>query len=335
MSEAVANALTRLSEKAAELHNEMMNSQPQGYMYKQPELQEMVRVKNINELMRYVQELTDNHLVKLSQDGKMLLFSAVSFDDAAKIKGMSQDEALIYFHIEESGRDGIWTKVLHGRTNLHHNVISRCLKSLEAQRYIKQVKSVKNPTRKIYMLASIEPSVEMSGGPWFTDSEIDTEFIDNLLNVIWRYTVSLSFPSAFKNISGKPQETFPASYRGYPTVSKIHNFVADSGITNVELSVVDIRSLCEVLVYDGRLERVDHGYAYKATWQSVVAGGGGPELESDNEEEGLSLDAFSETPCGRCPVIEFCGNNSRVNPAECIYLDEWLDPSASVTVTQT
>lgn len=60
MTEAVASALTRLSDRAAELHNEMMNSQPQGYMYKQVELQDLVKAKNINELMRYVQELTDN-----------------------------------------------------------------------------------------------------------------------------------------------------------------------------------------------------------------------------------------------------------------------------------
>lgn len=183
------------------------------------------------------------------------------------------------------------------------------------------------------MISSIEPSVEMSGGPWFTDSEIDTEFIDNLINVIWRYCVSMSFPSAFKNMAKKAQETYPATYRGYPTVSKIHNFVVDSGITNVELSVVDIRSLCEVLVYDGRMERVDHGYAYKATWQSVVAGGGGPELEGD-EEDSAALDSFSETPCGRCPVMEFCNDNSRVNAAECIYYDEWLDPNEREAVAE-
>lgn len=60
MSEAATAALNRLSDKAAELHNEMMNSQPPGYMYKQPELQDLVRAKSINDLMRLVQELTDN-----------------------------------------------------------------------------------------------------------------------------------------------------------------------------------------------------------------------------------------------------------------------------------
>lgn len=60
MSEIAGSALNRLSERAAELHNEMMNNQPPGYLYKQPELQELVRAKSINELMRFVQELTDN-----------------------------------------------------------------------------------------------------------------------------------------------------------------------------------------------------------------------------------------------------------------------------------
>lgn len=206
-----------------------------------------------------------------------------------RIKNMSQDEALIYFHIEEAGRNGIWTKILHSRTNLHHNVITRCLKTLEAQRYVKQVKSVKNPTRKIYMLSSIEPSIEMSGGPWFTDAEIDTEFIENLLSVIWRYCVSLSYPSTF-NPSEKLQESYPHSYKGYPTVHQIHKFVAESGITDVELNLVDIRTLCDVLVYDGKLEKVDRGYSYKASWSSVMADGGAPAGCSDESSARKYID---------------------------------------------
>ena len=34
-----------------------------------------------------------------------------------------------------------------------------------------------HPTRKIYMLFHLEPSTEMTGGPWYTDKELDTEFI--------------------------------------------------------------------------------------------------------------------------------------------------------------
>ena len=43
------------------------------------------------------------------------------------------------------------------------------------------------PTRKIYMLANLTPSVELTGGPWFTDNELDTEFVDLLKKCAYKY----------------------------------------------------------------------------------------------------------------------------------------------------
>ncbi|ANB14350.1 Rpc34p [Sugiyamaella lignohabitans] len=264
-------------------------------------------------------------MIKLAQDSQGLCFQAVSVEDAQKVKNMTSDEAMVYSYIETAGREGIWTKTIKMRTNLHQSIVLRCLKSLENQRYIKAIKSVKYPTRKIYMLASLQPSVEVTGGPWFTDSELDSEFIENLLNITWRYVVSLTFPRAFEQDNfadkqGPQQATYPASYKGYPSVTQIHKFVTDSGITNVELGVSDIRALCEVLVYDDRLERRDAGFSYKATWQSVVAFGGG--FEGDELDD--ALDGFTESPCGRCPVVDHCGRDGPVNAEECVYYDEWL-----------
>ena len=33
------------------------------------------------------------------------------------------------------------------------------------------------------MLYNLQPSIDVTGGPWFTDSELDTEFIETLLEV--------------------------------------------------------------------------------------------------------------------------------------------------------
>lgn len=43
------------------------------------------------------------------------------------------------------------------------------------------------PTRKIYMLYHLEPSVEMTGGPWYTDNELDSEFIKLLCSACLRF----------------------------------------------------------------------------------------------------------------------------------------------------
>lgn len=46
------------------------------------------------------------------------------------------------------------------------------------------------PTRKVYMLYELEPSVELTGGAWYTDQELDVEFIDQLSNQLYRFIVS-------------------------------------------------------------------------------------------------------------------------------------------------
>lgn len=43
------------------------------------------------------------------------------------------------------------------------------------------------PTRKIYMLAGIQPSVELTGGPWFTDNELDTELVEQLKKIVQKF----------------------------------------------------------------------------------------------------------------------------------------------------
>jgi len=81
---------------------------------------------------------------------------------------------------------GIWTKHLKAKTSLHQTVIDRCLKTLTQKRLIKRVQSVQHITRKIYMLEGLEPSISLTGGPWYTDNELDTEFIHNLTEACYK-----------------------------------------------------------------------------------------------------------------------------------------------------
>lgn len=46
---------------------------------------------------------------------------------------------------------------------------------------------VQYPTRKLYMLEGLEPSVALTGGPWYTDNELDTEFIDTLIKACFKF----------------------------------------------------------------------------------------------------------------------------------------------------
>jgi len=109
--------------------------------------------------------------------------------------------------IRQAGDKAIWVRTLKVKTNLPQPAIAKALKTLEGQKLVKAVKSIKVstkifaifkrceinliqfPTRKMYLLESIIPSIELTGGPWYSGAEFDTEFINNMrkycLKIIW------------------------------------------------------------------------------------------------------------------------------------------------------
>lgn len=256
------------SEQGLFLHGKMMEDP--AHSYSQAELEALLPVGARDQLIDFMQELMNTHMVKLESSGDALYYKPVSLDEADKIKNLSADEAMVYSHIQAAGRDGIWSKAIKNKTNLHQHVVMKCLKSLESSRHIKSVKSVKSPTRKIYMLFELQPSIEITGGPWFTDSELDSEFVGLLLRLVWQFIANHTFPTALKSPLPVEQESYGPHYEKYPSAEDIHEFVASSGVSTVDLGVGDIRSLCEVLVYDDKIEHTKDE-RYRATWSSVTA----------------------------------------------------------------
>lgn len=264
----IFNTSIKLSDPAKELH-EKMCSREAGALFSQQELLKILNTGSLSDLMQYVQELLDKNLLKLVKQNKELRFQAVDVAEAEKKSGMSSDEALVYSYIEASGREGIWTKTIKAKTNLHQHVVLKCLKSLESQRYVKSVKSVKYPTRKIYMLYNLQPSIDVTGGPWFTDSELDVEFINSLLTIVWRFTSERTYPNGFNNFAEDEKEVlYSSNVKSYTTTEEILDFISESGISTEQLTKPDIRSLCEVLVYDDKLEKVAFD-CFRVTLQSV------------------------------------------------------------------
>jgi len=86
--------------------------------------------------------------------------------------------------IEGAGALGIWTKTLKARSNLHQTVMNKVLKSLETRDYVKAVKSVKFPGRKMYMLFGLSPGEEVTGGAWFSDGELDLDFVESITRIV-------------------------------------------------------------------------------------------------------------------------------------------------------
>ena len=102
----------------------------------------------------------------LSSPSGAVSFRAREALEASKTSNLSENERIVYQFIKGNGNRGIWVKEIKLKSGLHTQVVSSVIKSLEKNSLIKSVKSVKNPTKKVYMLFEMVPSVEITGGAW-------------------------------------------------------------------------------------------------------------------------------------------------------------------------
>jgi hypothetical protein len=93
------------------------------------------------------------------------------------------------------------------------------------------------------MLASLTPSVELTGGPWYSDQDLDTVFIDMVLKVA-KKQAPLLYPTCHSPL--------------LPTAEDVLDLVRESGtFTGVELYVEHMETPLDILVYDGFCEKID------------------------------------------------------------------------------
>ena len=244
----------------------------------------------------------------------------------------------MYSHIESAGREGIWVKAIRTKSNLHQAPLNKALKLLESKGLIKPVTSQKAPSRKTYMLSSLQAPEEVTGGPFYSEGHIDEVLIRHASYFLERYIHSKSWhrrerkPSREERHTGKRKHVtiaddehretrkskqpqvhvpMPPGYVGYPTVGELTQVLNASGLSTVKLKEDEVHQLLDILCWDGRVEKVLHGRAYK-----TVRPGAWDETDGGH--------AFTEAPCGRCPVGDLCDETGPVNAATCEYFPTWL-----------
>lgn len=307
--------------------------------------------RELEVLLQCTQALVNQKLFRLLEtSNRRLAWQVVSREDAEKLSNLSSDEALVFGVIHSQGRSGIWTRNIQTRTNLHKTIMDRCIKTLESKNYIKSVQNVKFPSRKMYMLAGLVPSEEVTGGAWFTDGTLDTHFINNMAGFI-EYTVSqkswYEVPAdrgrnkRIKTANGKAdvkneshEKSYlphPPNYLGYPTVQDITNIVNQSGLTPVQLTEDRVLQLLNLLCFDNKVAAMDDGASYKALKTPAMikeSQAGKPSQDDPNlphkPVKSLGGNGMTEGPCGPCPSFRLCSPGGAISPETCEYFDPWM-----------
>ncbi|GKT42956.1 putative dolichyl pyrophosphate Man9GlcNAc2 alpha-1,3-glucosyltransferase [Colletotrichum spaethianum] len=162
-------------------------------------------------LLKVLQSLTNDRLLIAVSSQTGLAWRWRSVEDAEKYKLCSTDEQrMVYGAIDEAGGDGIWSKSIQNRLNMHDSVLKTALKQLQGKGLIAPFKNVEHPNKRMFIKASMRPSERATGGPWFTDSALDEAFIEELQRVIFDYVKRKStYLSTGSSASGATRTAVP------------------------------------------------------------------------------------------------------------------------------
>ncbi|GAX22915.1 DNA-directed RNA polymerase III subunit RPC6 [Fistulifera solaris] len=183
------------------------------------------------QLVPIINELTATSRLVMSRTAKELHYTLVEDQVALQFHGLDPAARMVYQVIERTQTMGCWTKDIRLQTNIQQNALTKILKTLESRRLIKPVKSVTAKSKKLYMLYELQPSKELTGGVWYSNLEFDHEFISKL-----RYFL-------VQTCRKRPH-----------TLQELHHELEQKEISNVALSLEDVRQLVQTLVLDYSLE---------------------------------------------------------------------------------
>eukprot|EP00043_Microstomoeca_roanoka_P005632 m.57026 g.57026 ORF g.57026 m.57026 type:complete len:319 (+) comp13046_c0_seq2:239-1195(+) len=252
------------------------------------------------------QELTNLGKVELLTDtveGKTKIFFQLGDETTEKLAGMDPDEKAVYAAVEAAGTAGIWVSkfkyYVPEKTRL-----KRVLHKLVREGLIKEFKPVNNSKKPHYILASLEPDENVSGGVFYDGDEFDRDFIESLRKAIL-LILERKYNGAAKEET--PTARYQNSYCESQEIAKVLN---DSGILKIKLSAEDCEKVLSTLVID-RLVVEKGGMAASRAYRVTKF----PSRPS----------ALSAVPCGACPVRHSCTLDGVINPVACVYMSDWLN----------
>lgn len=286
------------------------------------------------------------------------LYTAVAEARAAKLAGLSAEEMAVLSIIERAGDQGVWVRTLKLQSKLQQQQINKILKRLETRKLAKPVKSIAYKNRRMYMAFDLEPAKELTGGVWYSEQQLDIEFITAIRMFIVRI---------IREAGGAASPLLVAEQ------------LQQSGVSTVPLSAGDVQQVLDTLLMEGWVDYEDAGRTRVAHLHKPEAmdfpskkallaefskkgrggrsagaassssagdyiGDGDEDDDDDDDDDGedgdatsltrryvllrkpssTAVDPLSSVPCGTCPVLKQCTPGGVVSPETCVYFSHWL-----------
>merc|ERR1712062_477590 len=230
-------------------------------------------------------------------------------------RGFDNEEKLIYQIIEDAGNKGIWIREIRNKCSLPMGQENKVLKSLEGKKLIKAVNSVSAGKKKVYMLYNLEPDSTVTGGAWYSDQDFESEFVDILNQQCFKFLEQKSQEAQSMKIDPLLKRN-----RSYASSHQVWKYISELGISKVTLSIQDIETILDTIIFDGKAEMIlvaDTSPASTSSAAPPTAEEGQKKLYRSIKPL-VSVPGLMRVPCGVCPVVRSCFPGGAVSPQTCI-----------------
>jgi DNA-directed RNA polymerase III subunit RPC6 len=218
------------------------------------------------------------------------LFVAIAADVADKFAGLPEDCRVVYKYVKQAENRGVMPKDLQKQTGMNTVKLNKTLKDMETRKLVKCVTPVGQKTRKLWMLAELEPALDISGGSFYIGGKLDSALIEEQREKI------LDYVTARKGVS----------------LEDIYKYLTDDSVGDAR-SIQDLDKIVRTLVLDRMIASQIQGGKQVYFRRSVIGIG--------------SCESMEQVPCLGCPVITRCVPGGDVSPEGCQYMQKWLSLS--------
>lgn len=256
------------------------------------ELNKVLKLK-AEEKIEILNDLLESDLITIEQKpNKELVYFYNDPKEKEHLNSLTEDEVLIYNTIEMVQHKGIGNLELKSKVGMNPQQIRKIISKLEKKGYVKSFKPINSKIKKMWIIASINPTEEMTGGIWYTDSSFDKILMDSLIEKV-------STMVASKGKSTK--EDILIGMKGFNT-------------SKGQLKDQHIESILKVMSLDGDLIEMPNPLQAENPIFEV----------SGKHDKYFSYSTPSISICVGCPVKKDCKVGGVISPENCIYFENFF-----------
>ncbi|XP_066034154.1 DNA-directed RNA polymerase III subunit RPC6 isoform X3 [Chamaea fasciata] len=186
---------------------------------------------------------------------------------------------------------------------------------------VSKMKGSDNQEKLVYQI------IEDAGnkGIWSRDIRYKSNLPLTEINKILKNLESKKLIKAVKSVAAEAardskQNPMIQRNSSFASSHEVWKYICELGISKVELSMEDIETILNTLIYDGKVEMT-----IIAAKEGTVGSVDGQMRLYRAVSPLIQPTGLVRTPCGLCPVFDDCHEGGEISPSNCIYMTEWLE----------